>query len=80
VLYREATGKIEGGRELHHLIKTKTPKVIITSVGPTNDHRQTRLFRLMDSYVAGVAREDFVPSPGLPCGSCEYVQECRGWH
>ena len=37
VLYREATGKRESGRELHHLVKTKTPKLIITSLEPMNE-------------------------------------------
>ncbi len=31
VLYREATGQTESGIELHHLIKTKTPQVIVTT-------------------------------------------------
>ena len=34
VLYREATGKRESGRELHHLVKTKVPKLIITPAAP----------------------------------------------
>lgn len=79
VLYREATGKLETGRELHHLVKTKTPKLIITSLDPMNQAQQVRLFRLMDSYQEGVAREDFVPSPGLQCLGCEFRNECRLW-
>jgi len=79
VLYREATGKPECARELHHLVKTKVPKIIITSLEPMSDLQQVRLFRVMDSYQEGVAREDFVPSPGLQCLSCEYKTECRRW-
>ena len=77
VLYREATGKEEAGRELHHLVKTKAPKLIITQLGPMNEAQQVRLFRMMDSYQEGVAREDFVPSPGFHCAGCEFFNECR---
>ncbi|HEY6169295.1 MAG TPA: PD-(D/E)XK nuclease family protein [Verrucomicrobiae bacterium] len=79
VLYREATGRKEGGRELHQLVKLKTPKLIITPQGPMSDQQQTRLFRQIDSYVGGVARQDFVPSPGLQCSACPYFNECRRW-
>jgi hypothetical protein len=79
VLYREATGKRESGRELHHLVKTKTPKVIITPAEPMLEYQRNRLFRLMESYVDGLGREDFVPSPGMQCMGCEFFNECRKW-
>jgi putative RecB family exonuclease len=77
VLYREATGHQESGRELHHLVKTKTPKLVITDLGPMDDRQQVRLFRMMESYVDGLARQDFVPSPGFQCAGCEFFNECR---
>jgi len=79
VLYREAAGKMETARELHHLVKTKTPKIIITSLEPMNEAQQVRLFRMIDSYQEGVAREDWVPSPGLQCCACDYRTECQRW-
>jgi putative RecB family exonuclease len=79
VLYREATGHRESGRELHHLVKTKTPKLIITELGPMEEIQKARLFRMIESYVEGLAREDFVPSPGLQCIGCEFFNECRKW-
>ena len=79
VLYREATGHSEAGRELHHLVKTKTPKLVITELGPMTDLQQVRLFRMIESYVEGLAREDFVPSPGFQCAGCEFFNECRRW-
>ncbi len=79
VLYREATGHLESGRELHHLVKTKIPKLVITELGPMNEIQQVRLFRMMESYVEGLAREDFVPSPGFQCAGCEFFNECRKW-
>jgi hypothetical protein len=79
VLYREATGQRESGRELHHLVKTKTPKLVITSMDPMTDRQRVRLFRMIESYVEGLAREDFVPSPGFHCAGCEFMPECRKW-
>ena len=79
VLYREATGKREAGRELHHLVKTKVPKIVITEAGPMLEYQQNRLFRLMEDYMDGLERGDFIPSPGFGCMGCEYLRECRKW-
>jgi len=81
VLYREATGKKERGIELHHLVKLKTPKVVITPLSPMTETQQSKLFRVMDSYLEGLSREDFIPSPNpMSCACCEYFNECRRWH
>ena len=77
LLYREATGKQESGFELHHLVKTKTPKLVVSEAPATTEGQRTKLFRLIESYVDGVEREDYVPSPGLQCASCEFFNECR---
>jgi len=79
VLYREATGKWESGIELHHLIKTKVPKLVVTELGAAGEDQITRLFRVMEDYVDGLEGERFVPSPGLQCSSCEFLNECRRW-
>ena len=79
VLYREAAGKQEAARELHHLIKTKVPKIVITETGPMPEYQRNRLFRLMEDYVNGLDRGDFIPSPGFGCMGCEYLNECRKW-
>jgi len=79
VLYRQAAGKTESGIELHHLVKTKNPKLVVSVFGPATEAQRTRLFRLMESYVGGLQREDFIPSPGLQCASCVFFQECRRW-
>ena len=42
-----------------------------------NDRQQSRLFRLMESYVEGLEREDFVPAPGFGCMGCEVFRECQ---
>jgi putative RecB family exonuclease len=79
VLYREATGKREAGRELHHLVKTKNPKLVLIAAGPMLEYQRSRLFRLMANYVEGLEREDFVPAPGFGCMGCEFLKECRNW-
>ena len=79
VLYRDATGKRETGIELHHLVKLKNPKLVITALEPMSEQQQTRLFHLMEAYVDGLDRRDFIPSPGLQCMSCEFFNECRLW-
>lgn len=79
ILYRDATGRQEGGLELHHLIRTKQPKLIVTSLPPATQQQHDRLFRQIESYQQGVARQDFVPSPGFACAGCEFFNECRKW-
>jgi hypothetical protein len=79
VLYRDATGRREAGIELHHLVKTKTPKLVVTPLASMTPNQQTRLFRLIESYVRGLEREDFVPSPGFHCAGCEFFRHCRSW-
>jgi putative RecB family exonuclease len=79
ILYRDATGRLESSRELHHLVRTKAPKCIITSLAPATEAQKTRLFRQIESYQKGIEREDFVPSPGFGCTGCEFINECRQW-
>ena len=78
LLYRESTGDREAGFELHHLVKTKVPKLVVTSHPPVTGQQENRLLQSIESYVAGVQREDWVPSPGLQCVSCEFFNECKG--
>ena len=78
LLYRESTGEREKGFELHHLVKTKTPKLVVTRHAPITQNQQDKLFRSIESFVDGVQREDWVRSPGLQCSSCESFNECRG--
>ena len=77
LLYREATGSRERGFELHHLVKTKTPKLVVTKHRPMTAIQESRLLRSIESFVDGVQRADWVRSPGLQCSSCEYFNECR---
>jgi hypothetical protein len=79
LLYREATDRRETARELHHLVKTKTPKLIIVEDGPATETQTTRFLHLVESYVRGLEAEDFVPAPGFACAACEFFNECRRW-
>ena len=80
LLYRENTGRAERGVELHHLVKLRQPKLVVIALPPVGEREQSRLFRVVDSYVEGLARRDFIPSPGLPCAACEFCAECAAWH
>ena len=79
VLYREATGHPESRMELHHLVKTKAPKLVVTPLSPMTPEQGHRLMVAMESYVKGVSEEDFVPSPGMHCGWCDHFAQCRQW-
>ena len=80
LLYRENTGRKEAGIELHHLMKLKQPKLVVTLLPPVGERERNRLLRVIDSYVVGLDRRDFIPSPGLQCASCEFFSECAAWH
>lgn len=77
LLYREATGTRENGFALHHLVKSKTPKLVVTKHPKAGERETTKLLRALESYVNGIEREDWIPSPGLQCLSCSYFNECR---
>lgn len=79
LLYREATGRSESGFEVHSLVKTKTPRLVVTPLDPMAPAQVRKLVRIMESYVKGVESEDFSPSPGIQCGYCEYIDQCRRW-
>lgn len=80
MLYREATDRQESGIELHHLVRLKTPKLVVTHTGPASQEQQDRLLRMIHSYVRGLEMEDFVPAPGMQCAGCEFFDQCRRWH
>jgi RecB family exonuclease len=80
MLYRSATDRRESALELHHLVKNKTPKLIVSESGPVTGAQIARFYRLVESYVRGLESEDFVPSPGIQCAACEFFNECRLWH
>ena len=80
LLHREATGQEASGFELHHLVKTKTPKLVVSERGPVTAEQEVRFLRLVESYTDGIQREDFVPSPGLQCAACEFFAECGVWN
>ena len=80
LLYRANTGQRESAIELHHLVKLKQPRLVVIDLPPPDEAQLTRLYRVIESYVRGVERQDFVPSPGLHCATCEFQRECAAWH
>lgn len=80
LMYREATGSREQAIELHHLVKLKTPKLVVTELAPMTDRQEFRLLKAIDSYQQGIQRQDWVPSPNpMTCACCEFFGECRRW-
>jgi putative RecB family exonuclease len=77
LMYRDATGNKETTLELHHLVRTKTPKLIVSSLPAATGQQHARVFRQIESYQRGLEREDYVPSPGFHCAACEFFNECR---
>ena len=80
LLYRHNTDRQERGVELHHLVKLKQSKLVVIALPAVGEREQSRLFRVVDSYVEGLARRDFFPSTGLQCAACEFFAECAAWH
>lgn len=74
-----ASVEVESSLQLHHLVKLRNPKIVVTHLPPMSVPQQTRLFRQMEAYLRGLDRRDFIPSPGMQCSSCEFFNECRHW-
>jgi len=80
VMYREATGQTDTAVELNCLVKTKAPKLVVTTLPAMSAKQETRLLKTVDSYLEGVQRQDWVPSPSpMACACCEFFNECRRW-
>ena len=79
LLYRHNTGDHEEGIQIHHLVKLKNPKVVITPLPSMSPPQETRLYRQMEAYLDGLQHQHFIPSPGMQCTSCEFFNECRLW-
>jgi putative RecB family exonuclease len=79
LLYRHCTGAKELGIELHHLVKTKVPKVCISKSETVSDREINNLMELMHRYVDAVKAEDYTASPSFMCSGCEYLPQCKQW-
>jgi len=79
MLYRHCTGAKEGGIELHHLVKTKTPKIVVSEIPPLADREIENVIELMHRYVDAVKSEDFTASPSFLCAGCEHLDRCKRW-
>ncbi|MCG8602300.1 MAG: PD-(D/E)XK nuclease family protein [Verrucomicrobiales bacterium] len=76
-LYRRATGQTESGFELHYLIKTKQPKILVSSLDPMSDRLEAEFFRLIEDYLEGIANKSWLTSPNQHCSWCPFTRECR---
>lgn len=79
LLMEDAVEAEPGPGELVYLAKLKTPKVIKQVLPPVDQTAIDRFKALAETYVEGVAREDYYPSPGMHCRFCSFRNQCRAW-
>lgn len=79
LLYRSGTGHRETGFELHHLIKTKLPKIEVVTLDPMSADLERELYALIKDYLSGIDDERWIPSPGQHCSWCDHFDRCRGF-
>ena len=79
LLMERAVGVSPPRLDLLFLVKTKTPQVIRVSSPPADAARKSRVVRLLDTAVKGIAEGRFHPQPGMQCSWCEFRNECAKW-
>ncbi len=79
-LFRQATGREEGGLEIRSLIKTKTPKIEFHHYSARTEVHFCRLFAVIREYPDALDRGRFNFRPGFHCGMCDFAKsQCREW-
>ena len=79
-LFRQATGREEGGLEIRSLIKTKTPKVEFHRYAARSDVHFSRLFSVIRAYLDDLDSGRFVFRPGFGCMMCDFRDgPCQTW-
>jgi len=78
-LYRQVTGRQEGGLEIRSLIKTKVPKVEFHHYPARTDAHFRRLFSVLREYVDSLDAGRFNFRPGFGCGMCDFRERCSRW-
>ena len=79
-LFRQVTGRDEGGLEIRSLIKTKTPKIEFHHYAARTDAHFRRLFSVIRAYLDDLDSGRFVFRPGFGCMMCDYRDDhCRSW-
>ncbi len=79
LMLEAATGESPPALELVFLVKTKTPQVITVTTRPAGEQRKTRVIRMLETAVCGIAEGRFHPQPAMHCGWCQYRRECAAW-
>jgi putative RecB family exonuclease len=79
-LFRQTTGRDEGGLEIRSLIKTKTPKVESHQYAARTEVHFRRLFSVIRAYLDDLDAGRFSFRPGFGCTLCDYRDDhCRSW-
>ena len=79
-LFRQATGRNEGGLEIRSLIKTKTPKIQFYHYAARTEVHFCRLFAVIREYLDALDRGRFNFRPGFHCGMCDFARShCPEW-
>ena len=77
LLYRKTTGKKERGLEIKSLVRTKTPKLLITSLPPRTEFHVNRLLRLVRAFADSTKSGLYPACPGLNCMYCDFKSRCQ---
>ena len=77
MLYRSTSGKKERGLEIKSLIRTKVPKLLITSLPPRDNFHVKRLISLVKAFVVGTKSGLYPACPGLNCMMCDFKSHCQ---
>jgi len=79
-LFRRTTGQEEVGLEIHSLIKTKSPKIVLHRYPARDDAHFQRLLAVIREYLDALDTGRFNFRPGLGCSMCDFRDtHCRAW-
>jgi putative RecB family exonuclease len=64
--------------QFHVFRKLKKPKLETVTTFRNQSHR-AKLIKLLNSVLAGIEHQVFIPNKGWLCGDCAYSEACKAW-